>query len=202
MPHRSKIRIHLPPYIRRLKRGPQVILPKDAGIILTYSGVGKNSRVLEAGTGSGYLTRMLANFCKEVITYERDDRFYKLAKKNLSDVKNVKIKHQDIRDGIRERNLDLIVLDMPGSHEVIPLTYRALKPGGCLVGYNPNMEQVKQFVLKGRETGFVDDITVEVLTREILVREYGVRPASIGITHTAYLSFLWKPKDDSSRSKE
>ncbi len=96
MPHRSKIRIHLPPYIRRLKRGPQVILPKDAGIILTYSGVGKNSRVLEAGTGSGYLTRMLANFCKEVITYERDDRFYKLAKKNLSDVKNVKIKHQDI----------------------------------------------------------------------------------------------------------
>ena len=203
MPHKSKINLHVPDYLRKAKRGPQVILPKDAGIILTYSGMDKNSKVVEAGSGSGYMTVQMARFCKRVTSYEKDEGFYKLVSGNLVrlGIKNVKLKHQDVLaagadgkiKGITEKNVDLVFLDMPDSHLAIPSAYKALKPAtGCLVGYNPNMEQVKQFALTAREVGFKDDFTIEVIVREILVRDYGVRPASIGLTHTGYITFCWK----------
>jgi len=194
MPHKSRIRLHLPTYFKGLKRGPQVVLPKDAGMILAYSGIDKNSRIVEAGAGSGYFTVQLARFCKQVISYEKDDRFYKLVQNNLKKlgIKNVKLKHEDITKGIKERKIDLIVLDMPDAHLVIPYAYKALKPSACLVGYNPNMEQLKQFTLTARENNFKDDFSLEVIARDILVREYGVRPATVGLTHTGYLTFAWK----------
>ena len=194
MPHKSRISLHLPSYLKKIKRGPQVILPKDAGMILAYSGINKNSRIVEAGAGSGYLTIQLARFCKQVISYEKDERFYRLVKNNLekTKIKNVKLKHEDITKGIKERKIDLVSLDMPDSHLVIPYAYKALKKNSCLIGYNPNMEQVKHFTLTARENNFKDDFTIEVIARDILIREFGVRPANIGLTHTGYLTFAWK----------
>jgi tRNA (adenine57-N1/adenine58-N1)-methyltransferase catalytic subunit len=43
------------PLLRKLKRGPQVVLPKDIGMILGFTGVGKTSKVVDAGAGSGWL---------------------------------------------------------------------------------------------------------------------------------------------------
>ena len=44
-----------PRIYRKMKRGPQVILPKDIGIIIVYSGIDKNSVCVDAGTGSGWM---------------------------------------------------------------------------------------------------------------------------------------------------
>ena len=41
--------------IKKTKRGPQIILPKDAGTIISYSGIGAGSKVIDAGTGSGWM---------------------------------------------------------------------------------------------------------------------------------------------------
>ena len=38
---------------KRLKRGAQIITLKDAGVIITECGLGKESKVVEAGGGSG-----------------------------------------------------------------------------------------------------------------------------------------------------
>ena len=75
--------VRLNPLLDSMVRGPQVILPKDFGSILAYTGLGRESRVVEAGAGSGFLMIMLGNVCKKVYSYERNERFYKLAMKNL-----------------------------------------------------------------------------------------------------------------------
>ena len=36
-----------------MKRRAQIIQPKDAGLLITKLGIGSNSKVLEAGLGSG-----------------------------------------------------------------------------------------------------------------------------------------------------
>ena len=47
---------------KKLKRVPQVILPKDASIILAYTGIGEIALVVDAGTGSGFLAIFLAYY--------------------------------------------------------------------------------------------------------------------------------------------
>jgi len=43
-------------YALKMKRGAQVIYPKDLGPILTYADIYPGARTLEAGTGSGAMT--------------------------------------------------------------------------------------------------------------------------------------------------
>ena len=43
-------------FILLMKRGPQIIYPKDIGSILIAGNINKNSNILEIGTGSGALT--------------------------------------------------------------------------------------------------------------------------------------------------
>ena len=56
--------IYVPSYkefILLMKRGPQIIYPKDVGSILISGNINSNSKVLEIGTGSGALTLFLAS---------------------------------------------------------------------------------------------------------------------------------------------
>ncbi len=61
-----------------------------------------------------------------------------------------------------------------------------------MVGYLPHMEQVKAFVKKLNSLKFYDVHTIEVIVRDMMVREEGVRPSTKGIWHTAYLVFAKK----------
>jgi tRNA (adenine57-N1/adenine58-N1)-methyltransferase len=46
-------------FVLKMPRGAQVIYPKDIGALLVYADIALGNRVLEAGTGSGALTRPL-----------------------------------------------------------------------------------------------------------------------------------------------
>jgi len=183
--------IYIPPSYKKLKRGPQVILPKDIGIIIAYSGIDKNSTCVDAGTGSGWLAVSLAKVCKKVTSYELREDFAKIAEKNkvIANVPNLKIKLQDITKGIKEKDIDLVTLDFPGSEKAVRTAHKCLKSGGCIVGYLPNVEQVKKFVTKLNYYKFYEIETFEVIVRDILVRKEGVRPSTKGVWHTAYLTF-------------
>ena len=182
------------PLLRKLKRGPQVVLPKDIGMIIGFTGVGKTSKVVDAGAGSGWLAISLANVCKSVVTYERREDFAELVKKNIerSGLKNVKVKIGDVFDGISETDVDLVTLDLADSEKVVPHAFNALKDGGFAVGYLPHAEQVSRFVKECERVGFLEIFTIECIVREILVREQGFRPENVGLTHTAYLVFARK----------
>lgn len=188
------LKLHFPAILKKLKRGPAIIHPKDAGLIIAHTGIGKNSEVVEAGAGSGFLTVQLANVCKKVYSYERKLEFYELAKGNLAraGLDNVELKNRDIFDGIDEKDVDLVSLDMPDAEKAVAGAFGALKAGGWCAGYLPNVEQAKDFYMECHKTGFQEIFMIEGIVREYEVREYGVRPMHIGLTHTAYLVFARK----------
>ncbi|MDE1874378.1 MAG: methyltransferase domain-containing protein [Candidatus Micrarchaeota archaeon] len=184
-----------PKVYRKLRRGPQVILPKDIGMILSYSGVGKESVCVDAGTGSGWLTVSLARVSKHVYGYDIRDDFLKITKHNvdLLEIDNVTLKNQDIFKKIEERNVDIVTLDMPDAQKALKNVKKALKPGGCVVSYFPNVEQVKKYVETLGKLGFVDAYTIESIVREMMIRKEGSRPSTKGLWHTGYLTFARSP---------
>jgi tRNA A58 N-methylase Trm61 len=40
--------------IGKLKRLPQIVMPKDASLILSYTGISPESLIVDAGSGSGF----------------------------------------------------------------------------------------------------------------------------------------------------
>jgi tRNA (adenine57-N1/adenine58-N1)-methyltransferase len=180
---------------RKLKRGPQVILPKDIGMIIAYSGIDKNSICIDAGTGSGWLAVSLARLTKHVYSYDLREDFTAIAEKNrqMLGLDNLTLKTGDVFKKMAEGDADLVTLDLPSSEKALRNAKKALKPGGTVVGYLPHTEQVKKFAMKLESLGFIDIHTIETIVRDMLVREEGVRPSTKGIWHTAYLVFARKP---------
>lgn len=181
---------------RKLRRGPQVILPKDIGIIISYSGIDKNSVCVDAGTGSGWLAVSLARICKQVYSYDIRPDFIAIGEKNRQNLglDNIEFINKDVTKGISQKDIDLVVLDMPGSDKALTAAKKALKPGGMVVGYLPHTEQMKKFAEKAEKIGMNDLHAVEVIVRDMLVRKEGTRPSNTGIWHTAYLLFARKPE--------
>lgn len=186
--------MYLPKHYRRLKRSPQVILPKDIGMIIAYTGVGRDSVCLDAGTGSGWLAVSLARICKEVTSYDVREDFLKIAERNRSSegLDNLTLKNLDFTKKVTERNVDLVTLDMPNSDKALRNAKLALKEGGYVVGYLPHMEQVVKFVSKAESLKFRNILTFETIVRDMLVRKEGMRPSTKGVWHTAYLVFAEK----------
>ncbi len=189
-----QIDVLVPPHFKKLKRGPQVILPKDIGIIISYTGVGKNSVCVDAGTGSGWLAVSLAKITKQVTSYDNRDDFLEIAEKNriIENLENLKLKKGDVFKKISEKNVDLVTLDLPDADKAVKNARGALKTDGYVVGYLPHMEQVVKFVETLNRYAFRNPITLEVTVRDLLVREQGMRPSTKGVWHTAYLVFAQK----------
>ena len=181
---------------RKLRRGPQVILPKDIGIIISYSGIGKNSICVDAGTGSGWLAVSLARICKKVYSYDIRQDFIEIGEKNRQHLglDNIEFINKDVTKGISQKDVDLVVLDMPGSDKALSAAKKALKPGGMVIGYLPHTEQMKKFAQRAEKIGMYDLHAVEIIVRDMLVRKEGTRPSTTGIWHTAYLLFARKPE--------
>lgn len=187
------IKPFLPNFLKNLKRGPAIVSPKDAGLIIAYSGVNKGSKVVEVGTGAGFLTIQLARVAKEIITYEKNPEFAGVAKENFkkANLENITLKVQDAFEGIPERDLELVVVDIPNAHEIVPMVEGCIVNGGYFVGHCLSIEQSKLLFLACARY-FSDIIMVENPVREYEVSEQRVRPKHIGIVHTAYLIFAKK----------
>ncbi|VVB57615.1 tRNA (adenine(57)-N(1)/adenine(58)-N(1))-methyltransferase TrmI [uncultured archaeon] len=184
--------VYWPAQASKLKRGPAVILPKDAGLIIALSGIDKSSTVLDAGAGSGWLAVQLGRVAARVVSYEVRDEFAKIAAGNAkkAGLDNVEVRLRNVlADGFDEQDADLICLDLADSDQMLTHAFSSLKENGVVVGYLPHAEQLKAFVQAGTEAGFGQWYCCECNVREILVRAHGVRPANTGLLYTAYLAF-------------
>ncbi len=186
-----------PTFYKKLKRGPQVILPKDIGIILAYTGVNRESICVDAGTGSGWLAVSLAMIAKKVSTYEIREDFTKIAEKNIQllQLNNITLKNKDVTKKIDEKDVDIFTLDMPNAEKALKNVKKALKINGIVAAYIPHMEQVVKFSNTLKKLNFKEVHVVECILRDILVREEGMRPTTKGIWHTAYLIFARKAEE-------
>jgi len=177
---------------KKARRIPQVVLPRDAALILAYTGVPTNSLIVDVGSGSGFLCIFLAYYCSRgrVVTYERDPKFVKVTMKNiaLTGLKNIKVKEKDILTGIDEKNVDLITLDMKDAEKVVENAYKSLKPGGWLAVYSPHIEQVKLVVNEMKRHNFGEIRIIENILREWQSKYDYTRPRSLGIMHTGWIT--------------
>ncbi len=185
---------HFPNTVKKLKRGgPAVTLPKDAGMIIAYSGIGKDSKVVELGTGTGFMTVQLGNIAKEVITYEKRKEFAELAEANVkkAGLKNVKLKEADVLEGFKEKDADLVFCDIAEAEKIVEDSHSALKKDGMFAAHCLNIEQAKALFLELKKN-FRDVFMIENIIREYDVRDFGTRPKHFGMMHTAYLVFAKK----------
>jgi len=162
-------------------------------MILAYTGIPTNAKIVDAGSGSGFMALFLAWYCPngKIVTYEKRPDFFKIVKNNIkkSGLKNIQVKNKDILEGIEEDELDMITLDMKGCEMVISEGYKKLKSGGYIVVYSPYIEQVINVMLEMKKCGLKDVICIENIVRE-WQSEYGfTRPKNQGLMHTGWLIF-------------
>ncbi len=180
---------------KKVKRSAQVILPKDIGLILAYTGIRSDSKVIDIGTGTGYLAMFIANFIPngKVITYEKDKRFFKIAKENIkvSGLTNMKIKLKDASKGIDEKYADLVTIDVQNPERVIMHAYKSLKAGGYLVVYSPTADELIKVSKAVKKLNFSEVKIVENIVREWQT-ERTTRPKTMGLMHTGWITFARK----------
>lgn len=188
------VRPTLAEYVLRMKRGAQVIYPKDIGPILMLADIFPGARVLEAGVGSGALTTALVRAGADVTGYDMREDFAEIAKRNVSGflgegaLERFRVQIRDIYDGIDETGLDRIVLDLPEPWRVVPHAAKALAPGGILVAYVPSITQVSHLRDAIVASPFGIPRTIEVMERSWHVEGRAVRPDHRMVGHTGFLT--------------
>jgi len=184
-----------------LERKAQVIGPKDAAAILFHADIGPGALVVEAGAGSAWLTVALASAVGpqgRVVTYEERPDFATFAGENLARAglrARVDVRVGDIAAGIAERDVTAVVLDIPDPWTAVRTAWDALRVGGSIVTFLPNVEQVRQTVEALREAPFVEIRTLEIIERELEVKETGTKPSFAPLGHTGYITTARKALD-------
>jgi tRNA (adenine57-N1/adenine58-N1)-methyltransferase len=184
-----------------MQRGPQTLGSKDIAAILYETDIEPGARVIEAGSGSGALTVALCRAIGatgRVVSYDVKIDLQTVARANVTAAGlqgRVDFREGDIRKEIPDREIDSFLLDIPDPWAAVPTCWTALKAGGHFASFSPNMEQVKQTVAALKQHPFVDVRTIELIEREMEVREAGVRPSFAPLGHTGYLTFARKVLD-------
>jgi tRNA (adenine57-N1/adenine58-N1)-methyltransferase len=183
-------------YVLKMKRGAQVVYPKDIAMILLHGDIHAGATVLEAGAGSGALTLALVQAVGpegRVITYELREDFAATARANvegfLGKAENLEIRICDAYERIEEEELDRIVLDLPEPWRVLPGAREALRPGGILVSYLPTILQVHTLVEGLRaDPHWALASAFEVLVRPWHLEGRSVRPEHRMVAHTGFIT--------------
>jgi len=188
-------------------RTTQIMYPKDIGLILVTMSIGPGSTVLEAGSGSGALTRALAFAIGtegRLISYEVRPEMQQLAVRNLKRMgltDRVEFKLRDIAEGFDETNVDALYLDVANPWDYIAQVRAALKPGGFFGSILPTTNQVTKLLHALRQYEFAFTEVVEVLLRYYRTEPERLRPNDRMVAHTGYLVFSRPVLIDHTRSE-
>ncbi len=188
--------------VLKMPRGAQVIYPKDLGAILIEADISPGVRVLEAGVGSGALSMALLRAGAEVVGYELREDFADRARSNVAAMVGegapYRVELRDVYEGIAERGLDRVLLDLPEPWRVLDHARVAMRPGGILCAYLPTINQTAQLRSSLEASGFGLATTLEVLHRTWHIEERSVRPDHRMVGHTGFLTTgrLLLPFDD------
>jgi len=190
----TAMRPTLTDFVLRMPRGAQVIYPKDLGPILLLADVQPGVRIFESGVGSGALSMTLLRAGASVVGYEMREDFAARAQENVRSFlgdeasSRYEVHVRDTYEGIDERDVDRVVLDLPEPWQVVKHAEVALRPGGILVAYTPSVAQVMQLHDALESSGFHLAQTVEILQRTWHVEGQAVRPDHRMVAHTGFLT--------------
>ena len=187
------------------RRQAQPIYPKDLGAILVTADVHPGAHVIEAGTGTGALTLAALRAVGPqgaVVSYESREEFLEAARRGIVESlgalpANLTLKLGDVYQGVDERDMDRVLLDVPEPWQAAPAAKSALRPGGIVFAHCPNVSQVQRFFDCLRELrGFGMLEAFEVLQRGWTVRGRSMRPSHRMVAHTGFLCFARRLAED------
>lgn len=193
----TAVRPRLTDYILKMKRGAQVVYPKDLGPIIIYGDIGAGNVVVEAGTGSGALTMALVRAVGptgRVVSVEKRPDHARHAAKALTRWFGELPDTLDLREGavedvIAEVRPDRVVLDVPEPWHAAEVAADHLQPGGVIVTYVPTVPQMQQTVDVLRSTrSYLDIMCFEALLRTWNVEGRSVRPDHQMVGHTGFIT--------------
>ncbi len=176
------------------RRGPQIIQPEFASLIVQKLNISCGDRIVEGGAGSGALTSVLLSTVGKdgrVTTYEINDLHAALAKKNvkmMDMVKNWDIVVGDVRYDVDEKDLDAFFVDIPEPWGALDMAEESLKPGGRFGGFVPTTNQLEKTIKEMRSRGYIRVKGFESFVREMVVHEGGVRPSFETLGHNGYIA--------------
>ncbi len=154
-----------------LGNGQEMLSPKLEAFILQAVQPGPQEKVLEIGTGSGYMTALLASQARHVISVEIDEQFHNSAAEKLAahQVNNVTLEMGDASHGWdKDRPYDVIVIT--GSLPLLPENFqRSLNVGGrlfAIVGEAPVMEAM--LITRVRENEWIHQPLLETCVPALL----------------------------------
>ena len=187
-------------FILLMKRGPQIIYPKDIGAILIAGNISKYSNILEIGTGSGALTlylNLILDKKSRLFTLDENEKNQRRAQKtierfvasskinNLVDVNYINSKLSAFAFNDLADNVDTIITDIPEPWEFF--LKNQIKQNLNWVSYLPSISQVEKIVTKLRENNFVNIKITETLNREWIVEKKILRPKNEMVGHTGFV---------------
>ncbi len=187
------------------QRQAQPIYPKDLGAILVTADIHPGARVLEAGTGTGALTLAVLRAVGpegRVVSYEQREEFQGAARRTIEESlggmpTNLSLKLGDAYLGFEERDMDRVLLDLPEPWQAAPSAKTALRPGGIIFAFCPNVSQVQRFFDCLRELrGFGMLEVFELLQRGWTVRGRSLRPSHRMVAHSGFLCFARRLAED------
>ncbi len=129
-----------------LDHGEVMMPPKVEARLVQALNIKDNEQVLEIGTGSGYVTAMLAKMAAHVTSVDIHEDFLAQAKSRLDayDISNVTLEHGDASNGWKTDEATYDVIAITGSlPQYIDAFQKSLNVGGRLfviVGQAPIME--------------------------------------------------------------
>ena len=190
------LRPTLSEYLLKMPRGAQILYPKDIGAIVVKADIFPGARVLEAGMGSGALTMALLRTIGEkgqLFSYEVRQDFAARALKNihgyLGESLPLTVRQQNVCEGIVERELDRVVLDVPEPWSAVPAITEALRAGGILLSFVPTVPQIERFVeALHASNGYALIETTEGLERPWQIEGRSVRPHLRMVGHSGFLT--------------
>lgn len=185
--------------LQKMKRKAQVIIPKDFGYIASRTAMSSNTKLIEAGTGSGFSGVFFSGIVDKLYTYERHPEHFEQAQKNLEryGFGNFEISNVELAEVLKNKEVpekcNMMFLDMPEPVTVLEnLQDGTLENGSFIVCYLPSIMQVDElmkFCALG-ERFFISEVS------ETQIREWKVSAQSVRPQHhkdcdfTAFLVFI------------
>lgn len=187
------VRPTLADIVLKMPRGAQVIYPKDLAAMVMVADITEGTQVIEAGVGSGALSLALLRAGAQVTGYEQRPDFAERARSNVASFSGhaahrYLVHERDVYEGIAERELDAVMLDLPEPWRVVSHAEAALAAGGILVSYLPSVTQVAQLRAALDTSRFAMAETFEVLQRSWHVAGPSVRPDHRMVAHTGFIT--------------
>lgn len=193
--------------IRTTKRNTQIMYAKDIGYLLLKLNIINGTKVIEAGTGSGSLTQVIAAVIGReghLYSYEIRQEMQNLAKKNLQRLRiedRVTFIHKNIENGFDQNNINAIFLDLPNPFDYIEQVKNALAPGGFFGTILPTTNQVTKLLIELRRKKFAFIEVSEIMLRHYQAEATKLRPTDRMVAHTGFLIFA-RPISQSKMTEE